>query len=346
MSAETHSDPRVTLVREKYFGLRPKPLERWFWDAKAPGSAERVYWYHWDIGHQNGTWISQVPIRIVAQECALDVATVTRAYQWLKGRGVLRRVDAGRDDANPFRQATSLTEVYVPRDLVQRLSASPNRRGRTPSQRPVTDGPAMAGVGPAPQAASAAPSAVSTADSAKAYSRRESQQIFRKLSDAERGRFYAAQKNRESSMAFEAGSALDADEQTHINATLSLLAKPSKGGAAAAGADPKPSSSAVGSGRAGSARAPKTLSLMQIVALRSRLKRAKGEGDERDVDTLTREIAWSLEQGSLARFEHQHAVAIACKKVREGQWSTPFGMPAGWNVRSAGAELCVSAGGY
>ena len=101
MSTENRFDPRVTLVREKYFSLRPKPLEQWLWAAKVPGSAERVFWYHWDIGHQNGSWVSQVPIRIVAKECGLDVGTVTRAYQWLKGRGLIRRLDPGRTLARP-----------------------------------------------------------------------------------------------------------------------------------------------------------------------------------------------------------------------------------------------------
>jgi len=342
MSAEKYGDPRVTLVREKYFGLRPKPLERWFWDAKAPGSAERVYWYHWDIGHQNGTWVSQVPIRIVAQECALDVATVTRAYQWLKGRGLLRRVDAGRDDANPFRQATSLTEVYVPRDLVQRLSASPNRRSRAVAALPTV--PARASpnatstLAAAPAVSESVP--VVSADAPKTYSRTESQRIFRKLSEEERGRFYAAQKGRLTSMVFEEGSALSSEEQAHINATLTLLAGPTSGAE-------KPSlTPATRSEKSDSRPTKKALSLMQIVDLRSRLKREKGEGDERDVDGLTREIAWSVEQGSLARFDRNHAIAIACKKVREGQWSTPFGMPAHWQVRSAGAGLCASAGEY
>ena len=34
MSIETHvtaRDRRTALVREKYFSLRPKPLERWLW---------------------------------------------------------------------------------------------------------------------------------------------------------------------------------------------------------------------------------------------------------------------------------------------------------------------------
>lgn len=340
MSTETVRDPRVTLVREKYFGLRPKPLERWFWDAKAPGSAERVYWYHWDIGHQNGTWVSQVPIRVVAQECALDVATITRAYQWLKGRGLLRRVDAGRDDANPFRQATSLTEVYVPRDLVQRLSASPNRRSRAAPVYPAAEETIQAVAIPAPSATPAgiAPALVVPAEASKVYSRTESQQIFRKLSETERRQFYAAQKARLPSMEFAQDSALTPAQQAHIEQTLALLAVPTVSAAPAPRASvARPTAATVPKGK---------LTLLQLVDLRSKLQRAKGEGDDRNLTALTQEIAWSIERGSLARFERGHAIAIACKKVRVGDWSTPFGMPAQWEVRTTGAGLCAGAGEY
>ena len=100
MSDELSRDPRTRLAREKFFSMRPKPLERWLWQQGIPASAERVYWYHWDIGNRNGTWCSQVPIRIVGRECCLDPATVTRAYQLLKRLELLRREDPGRDPAN------------------------------------------------------------------------------------------------------------------------------------------------------------------------------------------------------------------------------------------------------
>ena len=74
MSIENARDPRVTLMRDKYFTMRPKPLERWVWQQGLPASAERIYWYHWDLGAQNGTWCSQVPLRMVARECCVDVA--------------------------------------------------------------------------------------------------------------------------------------------------------------------------------------------------------------------------------------------------------------------------------
>ena len=46
MPIEISRDPRVTLMRDKYFTMRPKPLERWVWQQGLPASTERVFWYH------------------------------------------------------------------------------------------------------------------------------------------------------------------------------------------------------------------------------------------------------------------------------------------------------------
>ena len=62
--------------------------------------------------------------------------------------------------------------------------------------------------------------------------------------------------------------------------------------------------------------------------------------------TLLREVAWSVEKGALARFEVAHAMAIACKKIREGGWSTPFRMPVDWPLQRAQPETCGPAGRY
>ena len=328
MSIEYHTDPRTAIVREKYFSLRPKPLEKWLWAAKAPGSAERVFWYHWDLGHQNGTWVSQVPIRIVAKECGLDVGTVTRAYQWLKARGLVRRLDGGRDDDNPFRQATAYTEVFVPRDLVQRLAAEPNRHRRdvciqAPSLARSTAPPQNRSESVTQAPAPATPSPV--------LSRRESAAIFQKLSSGERSRLYAAQRDRKTQFEFDADTRLVETDQVHIRSTLQLIA--------GARPTPAPTPAAVRS-----TKSSRRLTVMQLLEARERLAKAKGEGDSRDLHELVREIAWSVEEGSLARFEARHGLAIACKKVREGAWSTPFGMPADWSVRRALPETCSAAG--
>jgi hypothetical protein len=322
------SDPRDTLVREKYFSLRPKPLEKWLWEARSPGSAERVFWYHWDIGHQNGSWVSQVPLRIVAKECGLDVATVTRAYQWLKARGLLRRVDAGRDDANPFRQATALTEVFVPRDLVKRLASEPNRRRG--EGKAAAASPARAAA-QTPRPAELPSASIAPATAAPVVSRNESRAILQKLSDGERNRLYAAQRDRRTEVEFDADSRLTELERAHVLHTVRLIA-------AARPASAPPTTSMTSRPRV-------RLSVLQLAETRARIRKAKGEGDARDVQQLLREVAWSVEEGALARFEPTHALAIACKKIREGAWSTPFRMPVDWSWKRALPESCSAAGG-
>ena len=47
---ENNRDPRTRLIREKYFSIRPRPLERWLWSQGVPASAERVFWLHWQEG--------------------------------------------------------------------------------------------------------------------------------------------------------------------------------------------------------------------------------------------------------------------------------------------------------
>ena len=116
-------DPRDRLVREKYFSLRPKPLERYLWQQGLPQAAERVFWLHWEEGMRNRDWCSEVPLKRVAALCCIDTSTVTRAYQVLKGLGLIRRESAGRDPENPFQQATAITEVRIPRELPIRVSS-------------------------------------------------------------------------------------------------------------------------------------------------------------------------------------------------------------------------------
>jgi hypothetical protein len=86
-----------------------------------------VFWLHWEEGMRSGDWCSQIALRRVAQECYMDVSTVTRAYQLLKSLGLIQRQDPGRDPANPFQQATAVTEIRLPPSLQADLSRSPNR---------------------------------------------------------------------------------------------------------------------------------------------------------------------------------------------------------------------------
>src|SRR5580700_2507053 len=121
MPIESSRDPREQLVRRKYFTVRPQPLEQWLWRQGIAPSAERVFWLHWQEGMRNRNWCSSIPLRRVAALCSLDVSSVTRAYQLLGRLGLVRRQDPGRDPSRPFEQAVAVTEVRVPRALLQEL---------------------------------------------------------------------------------------------------------------------------------------------------------------------------------------------------------------------------------
>src|ERR1700733_10898904 len=127
MPIESSHDPRDRMVREKYFSLRPKPLERWLWQQALPQAAERVFWLHWEEGMRNRDWCSQVPLKRVASLCCVDPSTVTRAYQLLKSHDLIRRQDPGRDPENPVQQATAVLDWRIPRELLTELARSPNR---------------------------------------------------------------------------------------------------------------------------------------------------------------------------------------------------------------------------
>ncbi|MBS0393061.1 MAG: hypothetical protein JSR54_00475 [Proteobacteria bacterium] len=329
MPIENARDPRVTLLRDKYFTMRPKPLERWLWQQGLPASAERVYWYHWDLGAQNGTWCSQVPLRLVARDCCLDPATVTRAYQLLRRLDLLRRQDPGRDPGNPFQQATAVTEVRVPRELVTRLAQAPNRRA----------GPAAAVAGPALPAADAPapasqPNAAGTDPAGVAPSRDESRRIFSKLSAGERTRFSSASAHRRTSLEFDADTRLSPTDRAHVLATLESLARARPAAATAPAAATPRAHRAL----------PRRLTAVEVLKVQSGLRTLASARAEVPSAALLGEIVYAAEEGALAKFPVPLALNIALKKVREGLWSSPYRMPPDWSARRALPETCAAAG--
>jgi hypothetical protein len=325
MPIENSRDPRVTLMREKYFTMRPKPLERWVWQQGLPASAERVYWYHWDLGAQNGTWCSQVPLRIVARDCCLDPATVTRAYQLLRRLGLLRREDPGRDPRNPFPQATAVTEVRVPKEVVVGLTREPNRRaGRAQDAAPAPLA-AAADARPAQgREAAAAPEPVP--------SREESRQIFAKLSAGERSRFSAASSHRRTTLEFDADTRLAPTERAHVLVTLESLARARPASApAVTAAEARP----VG---------PRRLSALEVLKVEKGLRTLAEARSEAPAAALLGEVVYAAEEGSLARYPVPLALNIALKKIREGAWSSPHRMPPDWSLRRALPVPCSAAG--
>lgn len=319
-AAVPYRDARDTLLRTKYFSMRPQPLERWLWEQGLSQAAERVFWLHWDEGARAGDWCSQIPISRVALACRIDPATVTRAYQHLRRLGLLRREDPGRDPANPFCQATAVTEVRLPRELLAVIAAAPDRPAAT-ARHPIEAGPA-AEVAPPPPAAPPATEAYAP------KTLRESRALYARLSDAERARFQEATRLRSADLDFDPDSRLRPEEQAYLRASLQAL------GAAPASTAPRrtPPAGRIGAGPA--------LTPLELARVRRRvLDLLPGDPGL----AVAREVAWSLEAGALARFGALHGLNIALKKIREGAWSRPNRMPPQWLCRAFGPETCSAA---
>ena len=335
MSIETHTaarDPRTALVREKYFSLRPKPLEHWLWQQGLPQAAERVFWVHWEAGMRAGDWCSQIPLKLVASLCCVDPSTVTRAYQVLKKLDLIRREDPGRDPGNPFQQATAITEVRIPRELLTELSRAPNRpqrrqdeeggdqRHATAPTRAVAASGAVAAMSIERPAIAAGPPA----------DRNTIAKAIGKLSEAEKARYIAASRACASHLEFEANTRLDPEERAAVLGVLASFARTRTA----------PIPAAVAEGRRNQVASRRQISPLEAARLRRTLlelrpRPAAGE-------TL-REILWSMEEGSLARYDIPHAINTALKLVREGRWTRPNRMPPNWRSRSAAAETCSAA---
>jgi len=326
MSAETSYDPRVRLVREKYFSLRPKPLERWLWSQGVPASAERVFWLHWQEGHQRGDWCSEIPLKRVARECCLDPSTVTRSYQLLAKLGCLRRTNPGRDPANPFNQATAVTEVRVPRELLTELDRHPNRRS------------ASAGVGVPEVAAAAVPESnvqpevpkptdpfagLRGRDRLKALG-----QLTAAMTAAEDCRYKEALRTQQGHMEFDPQTRLSAEERGRVLQFLSCVAR-------------EPARVPISPNLTPAPRQTRKLSVFELARLRRDIQLVT---TVEAAPELMRQVVWSIEQGSLQRFSPLHALHIALKKIREGAWTRPNRMPPNWSrAMTAPLETCRHA---
>jgi len=315
-------DPRTRLVREKYFSLRPKPLERWLWQQGLPQAAERVFWLHWEEGMRSGDWCSQLPLRLVATQCCIDTSTVTRAYQLLKSLDLIRRQDPGRDPGNPFQQATAITEVRIPKALVTQLSASPNRlsiKGLKPCD-PVTATP------PQPPPA--------TADLARP-SREEIQATWSRTSASERSRYFHASRSGVGSMAFDPDSQLTQADRHQLEIQLQQMA-----GARNSPPETGKCVQSVPAALPADGSQSRRLPTLLLARTRERLLRiVAGES----APEVLRQMVWAVEEGALRRFDPSMALNIALKKVREGAWTRPHRMPPNWSRLTARAETCIAA---
>jgi hypothetical protein len=314
-SQRADHDPRSHVARCGFFTQRPDLVEEYLWDLGLPTAAERVFWFHWREGMRSGDWCSSVPIKVVAARCRLDVSTVTRAYQMLKGHGLIQRESSGRDPANPFQQATAVTEVRLPRELVTRLSRMPRRFAGLPVEKPK------------PAVATPSPAAVA----ARAPNQLLVRALVRKLGGEDSRRFLAALNARQPAMQFSPGCTLTDEERRVLNESIahaaSQPAEPAKPPAPA----PLPPASLAQSRR---------LNLLELARLQTRVREVVANADAPEA---IRQVAWSVQYGALRRYPTAMAVNIAAKKLREGCWSRPNRMPPNWALLTAVPGLCGAA---
>jgi hypothetical protein len=346
MSQEISHDPRDRLVREKYFSLRPKPLERWLWQQGLPQAAERVFWLHWEEGMRNRDWCSQVPLKRVASLCCVDPSTVTRAYQLLKARDLIRREDPGRDPENPFQQGTAVTEVRIPRELLTELPRSPNRPQITPASQQgtsqhragdITCPESLSGIKTAPRAAESVPedsdSRPEAAPSAPRPTRQEIQAMWGRASATERSRYFEASRNGLTAIEFDADTRLAPEDRGQLLTQLTQMAH-------ARSSPPAPPKSVQGASACFGYAKPRRLSPLELARTRKRVLESVLGAQAQDV---LRQVVWAVEEGALRRFEMPLAVNIALKKIREGAWSRPNRMPPSWSRIAALPETCSAA---
>ena len=329
MSNIHEHDPRTRLVREKFFTLRPKPLERYLWQQGLPQAAERVFWVHWEEGMRAGDWCSQLSLREVAQRCCIDPSTVTRAYQVLKKLELIRREDPGRDERNPFQQATAVTEVRVPRELLTELSRYPNRAARAAVWAPAPRDIAAASSPPERNiAAAAAPERVPAASGAPVTGLprlrpRDFRAICGRLTAADKAKYLRALESGACSLSFEAASGLSPIEQAHILQVLAARAEAARAPVA------RPAAPVVAAANTATYIGPRRLNALEAARVRHRIQEAVPSGA---VTETFRQVLWAVEEGALRRFELAKAVNIALKKIREGAWSRPNRLPPQWQV--------------
>jgi hypothetical protein len=328
MAIETESrglqgDPRTRLVKEKYFALRPKPLERWLWQQGVPQAAERVFWLHWEQGMRSRDWCSQLPIRQVAAQCCVDPSTVTRAYQVLRSLGLIRREDPGRDPLNPFQQATAVTEVLLPRELLALLPHAPNRLQI--NQLPIKK---------ASSEASGATSAkvLTVAPTTPRPSRQQVLATWERTSASERSRYFNASRTGIASIEFDLDTRLTQQDRSELLTQLRQMAH--------ARNTPAQDSKCVQGTPERAPCVPRRLSLLALARARQQVfqRAAPAVADE-----ILRQVIWAIEEGALRRFEIPLALNIALKKIRQNSWTRPHRMPPNWSRLSAAAETCNAA---
>jgi hypothetical protein len=159
-----------------------------------------------------------------------------------------------------------------------------------------------------------------TAGGTEAISRRpnraETKALWDRASAAEHSRFYAASRDRLTSLEFDPDTRLTPEDRGEILAQLAQLAaaRPTPNPAKVT----KPPQAYVG---------PRRVPVLEMARTRRLVLDAVPGGGGAEI---LRQVIWAVEEGALRRFSLRLALNIALKKIREGSWSRPHRMPPNW----------------
>jgi hypothetical protein len=302
---------------------------------------------------QRGDWCSEIAIRYVARECHLDASTVTRAYQLLAKLGCLRRTDPGRDPSNPFQQATAITEIRIPTELLKQLDRHPSRGTKNTQGR---GGKRCSAATPTTQISepNADPDTSSPTVSSDSTDTRLGNdlsdpfpdltgraraaaisELIAPMSPTERHAYQEAIRMHHPHMEFDSSSNLLPEAQTKILQLLASLSRTSTTAATTGSGGSTGLTASLDSTPPGitpsASRIPvparRKLTLFELSSLHRDLQSVTSATNAPE---LLRQVVWSIEAGALRRFETRHALHIALKKVREGLWTRPHRMPPNW----------------
>lgn len=119
--------------------------------------------------------------------------------------------------------------------------------------------------------------------------------------------------------AYDEGTALSPEERGRVLVLLARISTSTPGAGNTTVTHPKVSPTNYAK--------PRKLSVLEADRVRSAIQplAPASEGPE-----LFRQVLWSIEEGALRRFDPRLALNIALKKIREGAWTRPNGLPPNW----------------
>jgi len=293
-------DVRNTITNEKHYIHVPLPLLSYLCSLKLSQTHEHVFLLHWGAGQMNGDWKSQMPISSVAKTLCISESSVKRAYRELAAVGLVKRYSQGRSSTDRMRSDVTITEVFIPDAAVADMLNTPNRA-------------------PARSAVQAAEAAV------------EQTSKTARRSPAKAPLYEPIDADDVLSVAFSSSTTLGNDEEALQQASEPLPASTGQSLTDESVAHREMIRGALGCAHEKGGRVDSRFAVRLRNALRDRL-------DDSVVGKVWNQMLWSISYGSLSFKHPTHAFNVALKLLKQSRWTTPFGMPDGWEWERASVQ--------